>query len=106
MICLCARVACIGTVNYQPSKNVNDAVYCILFYFVHLFFVAVDNGLMMSIRLVSVHLVLIQMLWLGVNTWLFLKTFLLYFTGQQYHYLYKMLGVKLNNFPHCNYYLL
>ncbi|KAI3354362.1 hypothetical protein L3Q82_018888, partial [Scortum barcoo] len=32
------------------------------------------------------------MLWLGANTWLFMKTFLLYSTGQQYHYLYKMLG--------------
>ncbi|KAM4742536.1 NADPH oxidase 4 [Anableps anableps] len=39
------------------------------------------------------HLVL--MLWLGANTWLFLNTFLLYSTGQQYHYLYKMLGVGL-----------
>uniref|UniRef100_A0A4W6F941 NADPH oxidase 4 n=1 Tax=Lates calcarifer TaxID=8187 RepID=A0A4W6F941_LATCA len=39
------------------------------------------------------HLVL--MLWLGANTWLFLKTFLLYSTGQQYHYLYKMLGLSL-----------
>ncbi|KAJ4935366.1 hypothetical protein JOQ06_016902 [Pogonophryne albipinna] len=39
------------------------------------------------------HLVL--MLWLGANTWLFLKTFLLYSTGQQYHYLYKMLGLGL-----------
>ncbi|KAM7399365.1 hypothetical protein PAMP_018640 [Pampus punctatissimus] len=39
------------------------------------------------------HLVL--MLWLGVNTWLFVKTFLLYSTGQQYHYLYKMLGLGL-----------
>uniref|UniRef100_A0A672FT89 FAD-binding FR-type domain-containing protein n=1 Tax=Salarias fasciatus TaxID=181472 RepID=A0A672FT89_SALFA len=39
------------------------------------------------------HLVL--MLWLGANTWLFLRTFLLYSTGQQYHYLYKMLGLGL-----------
>uniref|UniRef100_A0A671VEU4 FAD-binding FR-type domain-containing protein n=1 Tax=Sparus aurata TaxID=8175 RepID=A0A671VEU4_SPAAU len=39
------------------------------------------------------HLVL--MLWLAANTWLFLKTFLLYSTGQQYHYLYKMLGPGL-----------
>ncbi|XP_006802158.1 NADPH oxidase 4 isoform X2 [Neolamprologus brichardi] len=39
------------------------------------------------------HFVLI--LWLGVNTWLFISTFLLYFTGQQYHYLYKMLGLGL-----------
>ncbi|XP_068440933.1 NADPH oxidase 4 [Clinocottus analis] len=37
----------------------------------------------------------VLMLWLGANTWLFLKTFLLYFTGQQYHYLYKMLGLGL-----------
>uniref|UniRef100_A0A8C4F3V5 Ferric reductase NAD binding domain-containing protein n=1 Tax=Dicentrarchus labrax TaxID=13489 RepID=A0A8C4F3V5_DICLA len=41
------------------------------------------------------HLVL--MLWLGTNTWLFLKTFLLYSTGQQYHYLYKMLGCPTEN---------
>ncbi|XP_043976232.1 NADPH oxidase 4 isoform X2 [Gambusia affinis] len=33
------------------------------------------------------------MLWLGANAWLFLNTFLLFSTGQQYHYLYKMLGV-------------
>ncbi|KAM3875458.1 NADPH oxidase 4 [Diretmus argenteus] len=39
------------------------------------------------------HLVLI--LWLGANTWLFLRTFLLYSTGQQYYYLYKMLGLGL-----------
>ncbi|KAF7219087.1 transcript variant X2 [Nothobranchius furzeri] len=39
------------------------------------------------------HLVL--MLWLGANTWLFLRTYLLYSTGQQYHYLYKMLGLGL-----------
>ncbi|XP_028276080.1 NADPH oxidase 4 isoform X1 [Parambassis ranga] len=39
------------------------------------------------------HLVL--MLWLGANTWLFLNTFLLYYTGPQYHYLYKMLGLGL-----------
>ncbi|XP_041796864.1 NADPH oxidase 4 [Chelmon rostratus] len=39
------------------------------------------------------HLVL--MLWLGANTWLFMRTFLLYSTGQQYHYLYKMLGLGL-----------
>uniref|UniRef100_A0AAQ5ZN33 NADPH oxidase 4 n=1 Tax=Amphiprion ocellaris TaxID=80972 RepID=A0AAQ5ZN33_AMPOC len=39
------------------------------------------------------HLVL--MLWLGGNTWLFMNTFLLYSTGQQYHYLYKMLGLGL-----------
>ncbi|KAM9318085.1 NADPH oxidase 4 [Pholidichthys leucotaenia] len=39
------------------------------------------------------HLVL--MLWMGANTWLFLSTFLLYSTGLQYHYLYKMLGLGL-----------
>uniref|UniRef100_A0A8C5G9V8 FAD-binding FR-type domain-containing protein n=1 Tax=Gouania willdenowi TaxID=441366 RepID=A0A8C5G9V8_GOUWI len=39
------------------------------------------------------HVVL--MLWLGANTWLFLKTFLLYLTGHQYHYLYQMLGLGL-----------
>ncbi|KAM9853800.1 NADPH oxidase 4 [Aulostomus maculatus] len=39
------------------------------------------------------HLVL--MLWLAANAWLFIKTFLLYSTGQQYHYLYKMLGLGL-----------
>ncbi|KAM4628165.1 NADPH oxidase 4 isoform 2-T2 [Polymixia lowei] len=39
------------------------------------------------------HLVLI--LWLGANTWLFLRTFLIYSTGQQYYYLYKMLGLGL-----------
>ncbi|XP_056298059.1 NADPH oxidase 4 [Pseudoliparis swirei] len=39
------------------------------------------------------HVVL--MLWLGTNTWLFLRTFLLYFSGHQYHYLYKMLGLGL-----------
>ncbi|AWO99134.1 putative NADPH oxidase 4 [Scophthalmus maximus] len=37
----------------------------------------------------------ILMLWLAANTWLFLRTFLLYSTGQQYHYLYKMLGLGL-----------
>lgn len=36
----------------------------------------------------------VQMLWLGANTWLFLRTYLLYSTGQQYHYLYNMLGVR------------
>ncbi|XP_068601493.1 NADPH oxidase 4 [Brachionichthys hirsutus] len=39
------------------------------------------------------HLVLV--LWIGANTWLFLRTFLLYYTGQQYHYLYRMLGLGL-----------
>uniref|UniRef100_A0A3P8WXP6 NADPH oxidase 4 n=1 Tax=Cynoglossus semilaevis TaxID=244447 RepID=A0A3P8WXP6_CYNSE len=39
------------------------------------------------------HLVLI--LWMGANTWLFVKTFLLYSTGPQYYYLYKMLGLGL-----------
>ncbi|XP_077468474.1 NADPH oxidase 4 [Stigmatopora argus] len=35
------------------------------------------------------------MLWLGANTWLFVKTFLMYSRGQQYYYLYKMLGLGL-----------
>ncbi|KAM6946187.1 NADPH oxidase 4 [Aplochiton taeniatus] len=39
------------------------------------------------------HLVL--MLWLGANTWLFLRTFWLYSSGQQYHYLHQMLGLGL-----------
>ncbi|XP_061683977.1 NADPH oxidase 4 isoform X2 [Syngnathoides biaculeatus] len=39
------------------------------------------------------HLVL--MLWLGTNSWLFVKTFLMYSGGLQYHYLYKMLGLGL-----------
>ncbi|KAK0140589.1 NADPH oxidase 4 [Merluccius polli] len=39
------------------------------------------------------HFVLV--LWLGANTWLFLRTFLTYSTGQQYYYLYKMLGLGL-----------
>lgn len=34
------------------------------------------------------------MLWLGVNTWMFLNTFLLFSSGEQYYYLYKMLGVR------------
>lgn len=38
------------------------------------------------------------MLWLGANTWLFVKTYLLYSTGQQYHYLYEMLGVRSDTF--------
>ncbi|XP_053279673.1 NADPH oxidase 4 [Pleuronectes platessa] len=38
---------------------------------------------------------LILMLWLAANTWLFLRTFLLYSTGHQYHYLYEMLGLGL-----------
>ncbi|XP_077421393.1 NADPH oxidase 4 isoform X1 [Vanacampus margaritifer] len=37
----------------------------------------------------------VLMLWLGANTWLFVKTFLVYSSGQQYHYLYKMLGLGL-----------
>ncbi|XP_046892251.1 NADPH oxidase 4 isoform X1 [Hypomesus transpacificus] len=39
------------------------------------------------------HLVLIM--WLGVNTWLFLRTFMTYCSGQQYFYLHKMLGLGL-----------
>ncbi|CDR00900.1 unnamed protein product [Oncorhynchus mykiss] len=38
------------------------------------------------------HLVLV--LWLGANTLLFMRTFLLYYCGQQYHYLHQMLGVR------------
>ncbi|XP_051933739.1 NADPH oxidase 4 isoform X2 [Hippocampus zosterae] len=37
----------------------------------------------------------VLMMWLGANTWLFVKTFLMYCSGQQYHYLYKMLGLGL-----------
>ncbi|CAB1348199.1 unnamed protein product [Coregonus sp. 'balchen'] len=39
------------------------------------------------------HLVLV--LWLGANTLLFMRTFLLYYRGQQYHYLHQMLGLGL-----------
>ncbi|XP_058490256.1 NADPH oxidase 4 [Solea solea] len=39
------------------------------------------------------HLILV--LWMGANTWLFLKTFMLYYSGQQYHYLFEMLGLGL-----------
>eukprot|EP00063_Salmo_salar_P044107 XP_014018942.1 PREDICTED: NADPH oxidase 4 isoform X3 [Salmo salar] len=39
------------------------------------------------------HLVLV--LWLGANTLLFMRTFLLYYCGQQYHYLHQMLGLGL-----------
>uniref|UniRef100_A0A3P8Y2T4 FAD-binding FR-type domain-containing protein n=1 Tax=Esox lucius TaxID=8010 RepID=A0A3P8Y2T4_ESOLU len=35
------------------------------------------------------------LLWLGGNTWLFMRTFLCYYYGQQYHYLHKMLGLGL-----------
>ncbi|XP_029699813.1 NADPH oxidase 4 isoform X6 [Takifugu rubripes] len=38
---------------------------------------------------------LVLMLWLGVNTWMFLNTFLLFSSGEQYYYLYKMLGLGL-----------
>ncbi|RVE64629.1 hypothetical protein OJAV_G00127860 [Oryzias javanicus] len=37
----------------------------------------------------------VLMLWLAANIWLFLDTYLLYSTGQQYHYLYQMLGLGL-----------
>ncbi|XP_076002294.1 NADPH oxidase 4 [Genypterus blacodes] len=37
----------------------------------------------------------VLMLWVGANTWLFMKTFLIYYTGPQYHYVYKMLGLGL-----------
>uniref|UniRef100_A0AAZ3SJS5 NADPH oxidase 4 n=1 Tax=Oncorhynchus tshawytscha TaxID=74940 RepID=A0AAZ3SJS5_ONCTS len=39
------------------------------------------------------HLVLV--LWLGANTLLFMRTFLMYYCGQQYHYLHQMLGLGL-----------
>ncbi|XP_052323978.1 NADPH oxidase 4 isoform X1 [Oncorhynchus keta] len=39
------------------------------------------------------HLVLV--LWLGANTLVFMRTFLLYYCGQQYHYLHQMLGLGL-----------
>lgn len=57
-------------------------------------YLLVDIDLVLSTLHYTVHLVFVQMLWLAANTWLFLKTFLLYSTGQQYHYLYKMLGVR------------
>ncbi|XP_077396495.1 NADPH oxidase 4-like isoform X4 [Festucalex cinctus] len=37
----------------------------------------------------------VLMMWLGANIWLFVKTFLVYSSGQQYHYLYKILGLGL-----------
>ncbi|XP_010892023.2 NADPH oxidase 4 isoform X1 [Esox lucius] len=37
----------------------------------------------------------VLLLWLGGNTWLFMRTFLCYYYGQQYHYLHKMLGLGL-----------
>ena len=57
-------------------------------------YLLVDIVLMLRIFHCTVYIVFVQMLWLTANTWLFLKTFLLYSTGQQYHYLYKMLGVR------------
>ncbi|KAJ7995313.1 hypothetical protein DPEC_G00243260 [Dallia pectoralis] len=37
----------------------------------------------------------VLLLWLGVNTWLFARTFLCYYSGQHYYYLHKMLGLGL-----------
>ncbi|KAG5837100.1 hypothetical protein ANANG_G00235680 [Anguilla anguilla] len=39
------------------------------------------------------HLILVM--WLGANTWLFWRTFILYYSGPQYYYLHKMLGLGL-----------
>ncbi|KAG9335276.1 hypothetical protein JZ751_005456 [Albula glossodonta] len=39
------------------------------------------------------HLILVM--WLGLNTWLFWRTFILYYSGPQYYYLHKMLGLGL-----------
>ncbi|XP_030633475.1 NADPH oxidase 4 [Chanos chanos] len=38
---------------------------------------------------------LILALWVGLNVWLFWRTFVLYNSGQQYHYLHRMLGLGL-----------
>uniref|UniRef100_A0A673GWH7 NADPH oxidase 4-like n=1 Tax=Sinocyclocheilus rhinocerous TaxID=307959 RepID=A0A673GWH7_9TELE len=38
---------------------------------------------------------LITMVWIAVNVFLFWKTFMLYFSGAQYYYLHKMLGLGL-----------
>lgn len=35
-----------------------------------------------------------QMVWVAVNVFLFWRTFMLYFSGAQYYYLHKMLGVS------------
>ncbi|MBN3279339.1 NOX4 oxidase, partial [Polyodon spathula] len=35
------------------------------------------------------------LLWLAVNVWLFWKTFILYYSGPQYYYLHRMLGLGL-----------
>ncbi|XP_076832303.1 NADPH oxidase 4 [Brachyhypopomus gauderio] len=39
------------------------------------------------------HCILIT--WLGVSAWLFWRTFILYYSGAEYHYLHKMLGLGL-----------
>lgn len=57
-----------------------------------------NNGLVAVVETVLCCCGCVQMLWLGANTWLFLNTFLLYYTGPQYHYLYKMLGVRRDTF--------
>ncbi|KAM4796134.1 NADPH oxidase 4 [Rhinophrynus dorsalis] len=41
----------------------------------------------------SKHLILFS--WLALNTWLFWKTFTLYYSGPQYYYLHQMLGLGL-----------
>ncbi|CAH2225544.1 NADPH oxidase 4 isoform X2 [Pelobates cultripes] len=41
----------------------------------------------------SKHLLLLS--WLAINTWLFYKTFILYYRGPQYYYLHQMLGLGL-----------
>ncbi|XP_041088537.1 NADPH oxidase 4-like [Polyodon spathula] len=38
---------------------------------------------------------LLLLLWLAVNVWLFWKTFILYYSGPQYYYLHRMLGLGL-----------
>ncbi|XP_051962694.1 NADPH oxidase 4 [Xyrauchen texanus] len=37
----------------------------------------------------------VMMVWVGVNIWLFWRTFMLYCSGVQYYYLHKMLGLGL-----------
>ncbi|KAG7470910.1 hypothetical protein MATL_G00118950 [Megalops atlanticus] len=39
------------------------------------------------------HIILV--VWLGANTWLFWRTFILYYSSPQYYYLHKMLGLGL-----------
>lgn len=67
--------------------NVNLKILCAFSY------VSEDKLVLLTGSRWSWHCVL-QMLWLGVNTWMFLNTFLLFSSGEQYYYLYKMLGVS------------